>query len=52
MDKTYLVLKDAKGFYPLAFITPNDEAGKLRAEAYEKKLDEGESIAEVRIIEV
>ncbi len=47
---TFLVLQDSDGeFRPMGFISPNNEAGKMRAEDYEKKLDEGEKIVEVKM---
>lgn len=53
-DQEFYVLKDEEGkFYPLAFCSPVDMAGDMRKEEYEKKkLDLGETIVKVKIIEV
>lgn len=50
----FYILKDASGkFLPMAFISPIGPAGNMRAEEYKnKKLEEGEEIATVMIIEV
>jgi len=48
---TYLVLKDEEGILrPLAFISPNNEAGQYRAKIY--KLNKGEQIVRVDISEI
>lgn len=51
MDKiqNFYVLQGADGvFYPMAFISPVDEAGIYRANEFKKKLEEGEKIVRVR----
>lgn len=50
MKQEFLVLKDGGNYYPMAFITPADEAGKIRANLYKK--DEGESIVKVCFVEI
>lgn len=51
----YYVLKDEfDGQYlPMAFITPADEAGKIRKGLYEaKKMEEGQKIVLVSLVEI
>ena len=51
--KTFYVLKGDDGeLYPMAFITTADAGGEIRKETYSKKLDEGETIVKVKMIEV
>lgn len=50
MNNTYIVLKEGETYYPMAFITGNDEIGKMRAEKY--KLENDEKMVVVTFVEV
>lgn len=52
MDKTntFIVLRDAEGIMrPMAFITPFNEVGEIRAESYKNKLEDGETLVVVNM---
>jgi hypothetical protein len=54
MEKTFIVLKDAEGVLrPLAFITTNNEAGKISAEQAKKRhMQEGDTLVVVKMEEI